>query len=307
MANAATSLSTTLLSAVAPDGQAALASWDALADQLAVAHEVAAAAWAGSFELAPEAFVAAIAERIGVAANPRAALARLRAADLYLAVACARGVAGAVDAFERVFGRDIDRVVARFARSAADRDDLGQAVRERLLVGAGPARPPRIASYDGSGFLQNWVRVTTTRLCIDAARAARPRQVEVPAGDDEPHVAGDRADAELSFFRRELAGVVRAAFADAVAELDGDRRRLLRWHVVDGLSIDTIAERLGCHRATAARRLVRARADLVDALRAALHRRDPSASVESCVGLVRSQLDVSLHRLLATREPRRGG
>jgi RNA polymerase sigma-70 factor (ECF subfamily) len=71
-------------------------------------------------------------------------------------------------------------------------------------------------------------------------------------------------------------------------------------HARDGLSIDRIAPMLGIHRATAARRLERARADALDAARAILQEGGLSASEARslCIALA-PEVDVSIARALA--------
>ena len=78
---------------------------------------------------------------------------------------------------------------------------------------------------------------------------------------------------------------------------------MLRAHFVHGLNIDEIAAAHGVHRATAARRLAKAREDLLrDTRRILLARlslsRDELASV---MRLIESKLHVSVERLLQTR------
>src|SRR5262249_44276068 len=93
----------------------------------------------------------------------------LRPADLYLACACARGLSAAIEKFEQTFGGEIGRTARRFERRGLAADDLQQLLRNKLFA-AQPGEAPRIASYTGQGYLQNWVRVTTTRAFIDATR-----------------------------------------------------------------------------------------------------------------------------------------
>lgn len=221
----------------------------------------------------------------------------LRADDLYLACACARGVVGALAAFERTYGAEIARTARRFERPGLAADDLVQRLRTKLFTDT-----PRIASYSGQGFLQNWVRVTTTRTFIDCCRW-QPVTPEVPLADELlavlPNV-GDGADPELGFLKREHAAAFKAAFADAVAALASDDRLLLKQHLIDRLTVDQLGALYHLHRATAARRLAKARQALLDGARAALARRlgVPAADLASAMELVASRLEVSIERLL---------
>src|SRR5262249_39702481 len=103
----------------------------------------------------------------------------LRPADLYLACACARGVAAAIAEFERLYGDEIARAARRVARAGLAAEALLQLLRAKLFTEA----RPKIASYTGQGFLQNWVRVTTTRTFIDCCRS-EPEAPEVPIASE---------------------------------------------------------------------------------------------------------------------------
>jgi len=222
----------------------------------------------------------------------------LRAADLYLACACGRGVAAAIERFERLYGDEIARTARRFERSGLAADDLVQLLRAKLF--AAREERPRIASYSGQGFLQNWVRVTTTRTFIDCCRR-EPDAPEMPATAALFAVVPEPgADPELQLLKQEHVTHFKAAFAEAVGALDSSDRVVLRHHMVDRLSIDQIGALYHLHRATAARRLARAREALLDGTRAALGRRlglSPER-LTSVLDLVASRLEVSVERLL---------
>src|SRR5262249_24097690 len=96
-----------------------------------------------------------------------------RAADLYLAVACAARVPGAVDAFEHTHVRRVGTYLARKRPSAAFVDEVQQVVREKLFVGKDGA-PPKIAEYSGQGGLAGWVRVIALRVAIDLSTRDAP-------------------------------------------------------------------------------------------------------------------------------------
>ncbi len=143
-------------------------------------------------------FVAAIAERLGD--EPARGLAELRAADLYLACGCADGDPRALAAFERHAGAMIDRALIASGVSDAERADLGQVVRQRLLVAPAAGGAPRIATYSARGSLTAWVRVVATR---EAARMLPRARREVSADDDvlAGLIAGDD-DPEVGYLKR---------------------------------------------------------------------------------------------------------
>jgi RNA polymerase sigma-70 factor (ECF subfamily) len=230
----------------------------------------------------------------------------LHAADLYLACACARGAAGALAAFEKTYGPEIARTARRFERPGLAADDLLQRLRTKLFTAEageeGEARQPKIAAYTGQGFLQNWVRVTTTRTFIDCCRW-QTEAPEVPLADELlailPEVDAG-ADPELGYLKREHAAHFKLAFADAVAALASEDRVLLKQHLIDRLTVDQLGALYHLHRATAARRVAKARQALLDGARAALARRLglPAAELVGVLELVASRLEVSIERLL---------
>ena len=100
-------------------------------------------------------------------------LAQLNAADLYLALACGRGVADAIAVLEREHFSRIREFAASVTTSPDFIKELTQQLRTRLLVGGGS--PPRILSYSGRGSLGGWVRVAAVRLARDIGRSETAR------------------------------------------------------------------------------------------------------------------------------------
>jgi len=232
----------------------------------------------------------------------------LRPADLYLACACARGVDAALERFERLHGDEIARTAQRFERPGLPADDLIQLLRAKLFTvpAAGgdharaPAARPRIAMYTGQGFLQNWVRVTTTRTFIDCCRC-NPDVPEVPIRNELVAVLPEpKGDPELHLLKREHVTHFKASFAEAVGALDSADRLLLRQHLVERLTIDQLGALYHLHRASAARRSAKAREALLVATRIALSRRLglPPERLASVLELVASRLEASIERLL---------
>lgn len=261
---------------------------------VARAHAAWPAGWVEPAELVAHAarFVATPAE-----------LDALHAGDLYLALACARGVPAALAVLEREHLARMREFAASVDRRPAFAAELAQELRARLLVGA-PGRPPRIATYSGRGSLGGWVRVAAVRLARDLAHAERRAGgVGDPAAAADADAAIDphRVDPELGYLKRAYGEAVSAAVAGALADLAGEPRTLLKLHYVDGLSIDQIGVAFGKSRATAARMLAAARLALLAQIRARL-----VATVgirveeaDSLLAFVRSRLELSLARALA--------
>jgi len=253
------------------------------------------AAW-----LSREDFAAEIAARLDKDAETVTSFwEHLRPADLYLACGCARGISAAIEKFELTFGGEIGRTARRFERRGLAADDLHQLLRNKLFA-AQPGEAPKIASYTGQGFLQNWVRVTTTRTFIDATRPQADTP-EIPIADELVAMLPESgADPELELLKRQHLDHFRAAFAEAVGTLEASDRVVLRQHIVERLTIDQIGALYRTHRATAARRVVKAREALLAATRTALAKRLglSEEQLESVLALIASRMDVSVERLL---------
>jgi RNA polymerase sigma-70 factor (ECF subfamily) len=256
----------------------------------------AAATWPG-VSVEPEIFACAIAERLGPG-EVAAALAALHLDELYLACACAAGLPAALDAFESLCGPVIASAIARTGVPAADRGDVSQIVRRRLLVAASSDQPARIAGYAARGSLASWVRVVAVR---EAARLM-VREPHGRAADEDAleRLVASGDDPELAYMKRLYREELRRAFAVAIDALGERERLLLRQHLIDRLGIDQLAALHGVHRSTAARWIEGARAELAAGTQRELlrHLKIDRAELESIVRLIASQVDVSVTRLL---------
>ena len=220
------------------------------------------------------------------------------AAEHELAQAAGRGDAAAIAAIERNHRATIDSLCRRFASAGHTADDLRQLLRENLFTGT----PPGIHDYAGQGHLDSWLRVTTTRLFLDLGKR-KDRAREAQGSDTGIQAMRDSVDVGLELIKHEYRAAVRAAIEQAARELEPGDRHLLRQHFVTGLTVDQLAVALGIHRATAARRIVKAREKLASTARDELAAKlaIPAHELGEMFGLVVSRLDVSISRVLATR------
>jgi len=273
-----------------------------LGDRLDRELAAARARWPEA-SISDEAFAAVLSHRFASQRDIAAAAARLRVDDLFLAQWCATGDPRAIVAFERVHATDLDILLARFRRLPVGDDELRQALRIKMFVG-GAGRAPRIGDYSGFGFLQNWVRVTALRALVDIARAERAHRLEELLGDDDLLGVPASGDAAGAYAREHYGRAIKQAFASAVAGLAPRQRTFLRHAHVDQLTLDQIAALYHVHRATVARTLAQARADLVTATRREL--RDklgvPDDQLDSVVRAADSRIDLSLSRVLRAPE-----
>jgi RNA polymerase sigma-70 factor, ECF subfamily len=268
---------------------------DALEPLLVERVASAIAAWP-KLSLGEGPLIHAIAHRITADLSAAHAIAAMQTDDLYLACGCAAGDPAAFAGFEQHCGAMIDRAIASSGASPAERADLGQIVRQRLLVASANGRPPRITGYSARGSLRAWVRVVATR---EVARMLARAQREVAAEDRELAglISGD--DPEISYLKRLYREEFRRSFHSAMDALEARERLLLRQCMLDGLSIDQLAALHGVHRATVARWVQAARDAVVAGTQRDLTRRLRLSRTElvSMIRLIRSQLDVSLSRL----------
>jgi RNA polymerase sigma-70 factor (ECF subfamily) len=227
---------------------------------------------------------------------PEAAL-QARGADLYLVAACGRGDVRALEHFDKAFLQPPGPRVGRAVLRPEQLDELRQRLRVRLLTG--PA--PRIASFQGQGPLAAWVRVAAARLAADLQWAERgDNQRDSPLVDALVEAG---ANPEMLTAQREHRAEFRAALEECIAALPPREKTLLRMSFVDQMTIDEISLVYRVHRATVARWLVAIRRELFEGLcaRLATRLRSSPSEVASLVRLVRSQVDLSIGRLLRSR------
>jgi RNA polymerase sigma-70 factor (ECF subfamily) len=218
--------------------------------------------------------------------------------DYALVSACAAGDSRAIAAFaQRYFGA-IKPALRRMTLSDDLIDELTQVVRHKLFIARDEAEVAPIIDYLGKGDLNHFIRVVATRAALDQLRKKRP------VSDSEDallHEAGSPADTpQMRLLKAKHSADFKQAFEAAMAQLDAQERNILRMSLVAKLSIDEICGFYGIHRATAARRLARARGRLADLTREVLDERLQLGEGEftSIVQLVHSQLDLSIQRLL---------
>ena len=290
------SLATAFVDALPEASRAAYRADGGLAERLGALVETARAATPVVDELA---FVTAVAVRVDADAAPEQALGTIRAGDLALALACARGDAGALAQLEGELVPQVELALSRFRGTTITRDELLQAIRERLLV-AQPGAAARIASYQGRGDLRSWLRMVATRYLIDLTRSDAARPDRVAADDRLADIAGRTDDPELAFLKRQYRAEFRAAFGAALGRLEPRDRNILRHRYLDGLEVGELAAIYGIHRVSMSRTLGRIRDQLLADIRSDFLRRAGLGrdELDEVMAMIASQLELSLSGLL---------
>ncbi len=167
------------------------------------------------------------------------------------------------------------------------------------------SRPPvpRILSYAGRGPLAAWVAVSAQRTALSLRRKEASAQARHRAAAAEEFV--DSIHPELAYLKRTYRAAFVTCFEEAFAALTNRERTLLRLHLVSRLRLEQMAPMFQVNISTISRWLAGARDSLLTQTREGLSRRLHLAPGEfdSLARLLRSQIDVSLVRLLAERPP----
>jgi RNA polymerase sigma-70 factor (ECF subfamily) len=224
-----------------------------------------------------------------------------RIEELYLICACLAGDAAAVRALDSEFLPEVDRALARLGQTGAT-DDVRQQVR-RAFFAPERDKPSKLESFSGRGPLAAWVRVVAVRMASNLHRRTRRETLE--DSDRWARSPAITPSPELQVLRERYRSDFEAALTHALQALSTRDRTVLRLHSLEGMSLDQIAQMYQVHRATAARWIASTRKALVDdtqrRIREALAL--SSGELQSLMAAVRSDLDVSLHRLLGGDKP----
>ena len=229
--------------------------------------------------------------------DPGMHLEELRDGDLYLAFALAGGDAQAVRAFEDALVPQMDVALRRLRLAGGTADEVKQALRVELLTGPGA----KIVDYAGRGDLAAWLRISATRKALKLVRRAdREESLDEILLD---HWPGTSTDPERKHMRSTYTGELKSAIREAFAALEVRQRNLLRQHILDELTIDDLAKLYSVHRATCARWLADARADLGKQTRKRLVHAlgTPSDELESLLRFLDSDIELSISRILMSR------
>jgi RNA polymerase sigma-70 factor, ECF subfamily len=264
--------------------------------RLAAIWHAASTAWP-TLTVAPTAFLVFVAERVSTAEL----LERLFVADLYLACGWLAGAVAAHQALEAGPFCEAAQFLARFSAPASTVEEAKQLARSRLF--ARDAGHPALAGFTGRGPLRAWLGIMLARELLQLIRKDR-RLTHLETGELVGMV-DEHADPETMYLKTLYGEHFRTAFTDAMRALDASDKRLLRYSIVERLTIDDLSVLAGVHRATAARRIAAARERLLMLTRDYLkdRLRVDSLELQSILRLCDGELDISVQRLLAEPAP----
>jgi RNA polymerase sigma-70 factor (ECF subfamily) len=257
----------------------------------------------GGFELDAASFYRHLGRAVAASGEAGWPPDRLQTDELYLALGCARGVDGAAETFLVEYMPTVDSALGQLGLVPDTVDEARASILEALFA-EGAAGEPLIASYAGRGPLRGWLRVVAARM---ARRHVGRVKREVPVPEEMlDAVLAPVKSAELAALKKQLRQDLKQVFAAALARLETDERVLLQSYYLDGMTVDQLAAVYGINRGTVSRRLARTRERLFDDTRAALkdRLRIDSAEFESVMGLMQSQLDLTLPSLLVSEGDR---
>ncbi|MGH1348975.1 MAG: sigma-70 family RNA polymerase sigma factor [Nannocystales bacterium] len=227
--------------------------------------------------------------------DDNAMLSAVATDDVYLTAGVLAGQSDAVETYRALIGPDLDRVVRRLLPEN-ERVEARQELETRILVGD-DSRGPALEQYRGSGGVRAWSRAVATRAVIDMRRRRDRRPQVLPWVDEQGEEAGDT---DFALAVGEHVAAVRDAMRGAFAKLSVRQRNLIRQSVLHRMTIDELGALYGAHRATTARWVQRARADLSRHLEENFAERvgaTPSAAA-SLLRSLRSKADVSIRSFL---------
>ena len=245
-----------------------------------------------------ESFAKTLAIRVGSETCPVAALDSLAVSDLFLCVGTLAGDAAALVTFEFEVQVAIRRLSARFRLSADQADERNQELLERLLLPFGE-REPRLNDYAGKGSLVRWLQAVATRLQLNAMRGKK-REVLI---SDDAILEGLAEPICLSVEpgKERFRGALKIAFSAALANLEAEDKMVLRMAYIEGVRLEGLGRALDVSRATAHRRLTKAREALAKGVEKSMSEElsIPIEKLSSVRRLVQSQVSVSIGRLLS--------
>ena len=229
-----------------------------------------------------------VAKSTGESAEP------IDAGELYLACACAAGVQAAGLVLARDYLPAVKRRLARMGLGAADIDEVGQRVCERLLEPGPDGGGVRLIRYALQGRLRSLMVVTATHIAVDSFRRAG----RVKDDQDALLRLAGAPDPQSELMRRQRQTAFKTAMESALEALDERARTVMRFHLIDNLTLDEIADYYQVHRVTVSRWLAAARVAIVERAREVARSQFGLSETEFDAAYTGSEMGLSLERVL---------
>ena len=219
--------------------------------------------------------------------------------ELGLAWACLAGDAAAQRVLDRMIREEAQRAIGELRQPAWLVDEVHQELAQKLLVGA----DPKLAQYAGQSALGRWLGVAALRTALNLTRKAKPERGARPIEDADAEVIAAFVDPELAVLRRQYRDEVERAIRASFDALDNARdRNLLRLYYLERVGLEQLGQMFGVHASTVSRWLSTLReaivADTNTRLAEQLGMRGQYSAVDSLIRAVRSDLDITLSKVL---------
>jgi RNA polymerase sigma-70 factor (ECF subfamily) len=193
---------------------------------------------------------------------------KLHHADLFLALACARGDRIAWAHLTDVHLPTIRNVASRACKSLEQGEDLAQEILTSLFgdtVDRSGVRG-KLAGYNARGSLAGWLRVVVSNAAVDRVRRRR-REVPLDEMTDAYCAAREAATGSMhSHATPEIDAhwgpVLSEVLTDEIRHLPSKDRLLLGLYYLQEVPLKLIGRHFGVHEATASRWLDRLRKDI---------------------------------------------
>jgi RNA polymerase sigma-70 factor (ECF subfamily) len=203
-----------------------------------------------------------------------------------------------------MLGPAVDSVARRMSLDSDRAGEVKQRLRDKLLTGRGTTEP-KLLTYEAAGPLPSWLRVCAAREALMMARSDnKADRLE----DNLERAMEPLFDPELQMLKADSRDALKQAFQRAFAELTARQKTLLAQALLDGLTLRQIGKMHGVDASTISRWLQRAREQLLRRTRSIMTQRFDvnAADFEEIVDLVRSQLDLSISRMLKDKNDANG-
>jgi RNA polymerase sigma-70 factor (ECF subfamily) len=217
--------------------------------------------------------------------------------DLTLAWACSQGQARAIELFQENYDPIIDKALARLDSSHTGVQDVSQMFYKDLFTGQ-PQHPAKIGQYNGSGKLANWIRVVVVRLAL-----AQQRKYKKEVVVDDQHLAdlnNCNDDPEMEHLKTIYRRQFKQAFQNAFSQLQTRQRNLLRYQLLEQISLEQIGAIYQVNKSTVSRWIDKIRATLFETTKKEMSAqlRIDQNELQSIIHFIQSNLEVSMQRIL---------